>query len=398
MLQAMYFATRANTLESSAANDAAKEVPMFVAWRELRHARGRFALISAVVALITLLVGFLAGLTGGLAGQNISAVLALPGDRLVLSKSDDGSSSFAASSISDAATKTWQDASGIDTVTAVGITQARAALADAANDTETRDTTGIAVFGLPTDLAEAHRTELTELVPDASDQIVLSEPAAESLNAAKGETVQIAGIDYTVADIATDLHYSHTPIAVVDSGAWHELSVRLGGTGDPTLLTVSGEQGTNFDAIAADTGTSADTALMSLTALESFKSEIGSLGLMIALLFGISALVVGAFFTVWTIQRAGDIAVLKALGATTRSLVRDALGQAAIVLIIGIGIGLLAVVGLGLLAANVLPFELSLLTTALPAVIMAALGLAGAAFALRTVTKADPLTALGSNR
>lgn len=371
---------------------------MFVAWRELRHARGRFALISAVVALITLLVGFLAGLTGGLAGQNISAVFALPGDRLVLSKSDDGSTSFAASSISDAATKTWQDASGIDTVTAVGITQARAALADAANDTETRDTTGIAVFGLPTDLAEAHRTELTELVPDASDQIVLSESAAESLNAAKGETVQIASIEYTVKDIATDLHYSHTPIAVVDSDAWHELSIRLGGTGDPTLLAVSGELGTDFDAIAADTGTSADTALMSLTALESFKSEIGSLGLMIALLFGISALVVGAFFTVWTIQRAGDIAVLKALGATTRSLVRDALGQAAIVLIVGIGIGLLAVVGFGLLAANVLPFELSLLTTALPAVIMAALGLAGAALALRTVTKADPLTALGSNR
>ena len=33
-------------------------------------------------------------------------------------------------------------------------------------------------------------------------------------------------------------------------------------------------------------------------------------------LFVISALVVGAFFTVWTIQRSGDIAVLKALGAS----------------------------------------------------------------------------------
>ena len=43
---------------------------------------------------------------------------------------------------------------------------------------------------------------------------------------------------------------------------------------------------------------------------KTFKSEVGSLGLMIAMLFGVSALVVGAFFTVWTMQRSGDVAVL----------------------------------------------------------------------------------------
>lgn len=46
---------------------------MFVAWRDLRFARGRFVLIGSVVALITLLVGFLDGLTGGLAAQNVPA-------------------------------------------------------------------------------------------------------------------------------------------------------------------------------------------------------------------------------------------------------------------------------------------------------------------------------------
>ena len=58
---------------------------MFVAFRDLRFARGRFLLIGSVVALITVLVGFLSGLTGGLATQNVSAVLALPGARIVFS-------------------------------------------------------------------------------------------------------------------------------------------------------------------------------------------------------------------------------------------------------------------------------------------------------------------------
>ena len=54
---------------------------MFVAWRDLRFARGRFALIIAVVVLITLLVGLLSGLMSGLQNQNISAIAGLPAER-----------------------------------------------------------------------------------------------------------------------------------------------------------------------------------------------------------------------------------------------------------------------------------------------------------------------------
>jgi len=55
---------------------------MFVAWRDLRFAKGRFTLMGTVVVLITLLVGLLSGLTAGLARENISAITGLPADRL----------------------------------------------------------------------------------------------------------------------------------------------------------------------------------------------------------------------------------------------------------------------------------------------------------------------------
>jgi putative ABC transport system permease protein len=180
------------------------------------------------------------------------------------------------------------------------------------------------------------------------------------------------------------------------TAAWKTLDERLGGSGRATVLAVSGTAA--WDTVAADTGTVASAPLSSLTALPTFRSEIGSLALMIAMLFGVSALVVGAFFTVWTMQRKGDVAVLKALGASTRSLRADALGQALVVLVAGIGVGLAVVTALGLLAGSALPFLLSPVTTLLPGAIMIALGLAGAAFALRSVTSADPLTALGSTR
>jgi putative ABC transport system permease protein len=360
---------------------------VFVAWRDLRFARGRFVLIGSVVALITLLVGFLAGLTGGLAAQNVSAVLGLPGDRLVLQQPSSGQPSFGESTIGREARVGWQTAAGVDEVVPVGIVQGRATAGAAS-------AVGVALFGLPA--AGSGAGTVASLAPDRDDEVGLSAAAASDLGVGVGDRVTITGTTYRVASVGGDAWYSHTPVLAMTPDAWAAADRRLGGDGAPTVLAVSGSP--DWDAVADRTHTSAASHLGSLTALETFKSEVGSLALMIAMLFGVSALVVGAFFTVWTMQRAGDVAVLKALGASTGSLVRDALGQALVVLVVGIGVGTAAVVGLGALAGGALPFLLSPLTTLVPAVAMAALGLAGAAVALRTVTAADPLTALGSNR
>ncbi|WP_368498879.1 ABC transporter permease [Herbiconiux sp. A18JL235] len=357
---------------------------MFVALRDLRFARGRFALIGAVVALITVLVGFLSGLTGGLAVQNVSAVLALPGDRIVFGGTGGASPSFADSSISDTQLSSWAAAEGVSSATPIGISQLRAA--------GPSSSAAVAVIGAPPGDALP--------VPARNGEVLLSAPAAEALGTTSGDVVEIAGMRLTVAAGSVALTaewYSHTPVVAVTLDDWQGIAAATGSPGaTATVLAVSGDP--DWDSVSAATSTSAESHLGALGALSAFRSEIGSLLLMVALLFGISGLVVGAFFTVWGLQRASDVAVLKALGASTASLVRDALGQALVVLAVGIGLGTLAVVGFGLLAGQALPFLLSPLTTALPAALMTVLGLAGAAFALRTVTSSDPLTALGSSR
>lgn len=356
---------------------------MFVALRDLRFARGRFILIGSVVALITVLVGFLSGLTGGLATQNISAVLGLPADRIVFSAPAAGESgaSFADSAVTEDQAAQWAATDGVTAAQPVGISQTRGE----AGDTRA----AIALFGV--------QPGFDATTPTTDGRLGLSDPAAEALGVESGDDVTIAGTAYTVETVGGDGWYSHTPVVQMTLRDWQAYSAA---TGSPdayaTVLAVTGSP--DWDAADAATSSVSEPPLTSLMALSAFRSEIGSLLLMVAMLFGISGLVIGAFFTVWTMQRKGDIAVLKALGASTPSLVRDALGQALIVLLVGIGIGLGVVVGLGTLAGGALPFLLSPLTTIVPGVIMIVLGLAGAAFALRSVTSADPLTALGSNR
>lgn len=104
-----------------------------------------------------------------------------------------------------------------------------------------------------------------------------------------------------------------------------------------------------------------------------------------------------AFLTVWTLQRTRDLSILRALGASVRYLLRDALAQAALILAAGTILG--AFVGwlLGLLASGTVPFDVSVRTIIVPAVGIWILGMAGALVSTRRVAKANPLDALGGN-
>jgi hypothetical protein len=78
-----------------------------------------------------------------------------------------------------------------------------------------------------------------------------------------------------------------------------------------------------------------------------------------AFLYAISALVVGAFFTIWTVQRSRELAVMRAMGASTGFLMLDGLMQALIVLLSSVGAGVLLGLGLGaMLLGTGMPFAL----------------------------------------
>lgn len=375
---------------------------MFLAWRDMRFARGRFALITGVVLLMTLLIGLLSGLTGGLAQQNISAVRALDGERVVLAEE-----TFDESELTDSQVEAWRDSDLVENVREVGILrftidgpEAGASSTDAANANETETSaSGIsaAMFGGAADS------------PARDGQMALSPQAAEDLGVGDDDHVSVLGIDLVVDVLDEDRWYAHTPVAYVTMSDWQEMQTRLGrddvaataltlDVSDSAADTGDASVGDQIDALADESSTTVSSSLSSLLAIASFRSEIGSLLMMVGMLFGISALVVGAFFTVWTMQRTGDVAVLKALGASTPALMRDALGQSLAVLIAGVGGGILLTAALGLAVSGVVPFIVAWYTTLLPAVLLIALGLVGAAFALRSVTQADPLTALGSTR
>ncbi|WP_456238793.1 ABC transporter permease [Saccharopolyspora terrae] len=216
-----------------------------------------------------------------------------------------------------------------------------------------------------------------------------------------GQRFTLAGQELVAASVSGDDSFSHTPVIWTSLNTWQKTAPPTDRGDGPTatVIAVTAAPGTDLAALDEAAGTTTVTKADSLTAIGSYSSENGSLQLMRGFLFVISALVIGAFFTVWTIQRSGDVAVLKALGASTGSLLKDALGQAVVLLTGGTLISTGIAAGLGaLVAGSAVPFTLTPATVLVPAAVMIALGALGAALSIRSITSVDPLTALGSAR
>ncbi|SDC69387.1 putative ABC transport system permease protein [Sanguibacter gelidistatuariae] len=366
---------------------------MFVALRDLRFAKGRFVLMTSVIALITVLVGFLASLTAGLGRASTSGIVDLPATHLAFSQAAGSDPSFTESQVDPAQWEGWAQVAGVTSAEPLGVAQTRASVADT--------TAAVTAFGVVPGSPLAPGTV-------ADGAVILSSGAAEALGAKAGDSLALGSQTLTVHAVASsDAEYAHTPVVWISLADWQSVGARggSGATADADLVaTVVAIQTADGSALPSGAITAADTDLKTQTlglsdsrsAISSFAAENLSLTMMQTFLVAISALVVGAFFTVWTINRGRDIAVLKALGASNRYLLKDAIGQALIVLALGTGAGALLAAGLGLVAAQVMPVVIGASTIVVPALLLAALGLVGALLAVVRITRIDPHAALAA--
>lgn len=336
---------------------------MFIAWRDLLHARGRFALMAGVIMLIAMLVGLLSGLTAGLSRDSTSAVTNLHTNYLTFSGT---TASFSTSQVPIDVADRSSSPLGFSTQR---VSNGAHTIAAAVSGTEPDSAVTPQAAGI------------------ADGTVVLTDKAATDLQAERGSSVEIGGHDFVVGAVRGADSLSHSPVIWMTLDNWQQLT-RSGSTA--TVLA--------RDVNISPPGMTTLTLSDSVNAIASHASENGSLQLIRGFLFGISALIVGAFFTVWTVQRSRDIAVLKALGASSRYLLRDAIGQGAVLLAVGTAMGAVVAWGASLLAEGRVPFVFDFATGVVPLLVLDLIGIIGAALAVRRLTSVDPLTALGAAR
>ena len=382
---------------------------MYLAWREILFARTRFLLMGAVLALMSMLVVIISGLTAGLVNDGVSGLKATDSDVIAFANGTQTDSAFTRSVVDISEAATFSHLDSVEEATPLGLT-----IANAHNQNgKAVDLTLLGVVprsfvapeGLPAMSTQPHPNAPTHTKHDI---IVSSTLQDEGI--AVGDTITIDRLDTALHVIGfTDGQrtFGHVDMAYLPLDVWQEIhaGARKGEAVNPAAYTEA-------SVIAAQTSGTADTSALSeesgltvRTLEESFQSSPGYTAEMMTLsmikwfLYIIAALVTGAFFLVWTIQRAGSIATLRAMGSTKKYLLLDSLGQAVIILAASIIVGALIAVGLGsLLETTAMPYATELQSVLGGSVILFVSGLIGALVAVFRVTRANPLAALGENR
>lgn len=358
---------------------------MFLAWKEMRYSKLRFSLIIGIMILVGYVVFMLSGLANGLADGHKKAIVDWDATSIILSEDSN--------KIASASQLTQGDLERVtaDQKAAVGMTSG------AIEEKGISKKTNISIFA----------TEKNSfVVPDVikgkkyqqDNQIIISQNLADDgykigdqINIGSSQTFKIVGISkattysvvpvvYTNLNAFTNLKYGNQPFASDATKPINLIAVK----GKSSLQQVNGA--TKLQKLSLATF---------IENLPGFSAESLTLNTMIYFLFVVVAAIIGIFMYVMTLQKTAIFGVMKAQGIGTKYLVRSILAQALIVGVFGVVVAIVLSGLTSLVLPAAMPFTVNWMQWGIYSVILVIVAMLGGLFSVRTVTKVDPITAIG---
>ena len=365
---------------------------MNLALTEMRRAKLRFGLLTAAVALLVFLIVFLASISGALLRAFTGAIESLPADGLVYSET--ARANVQASRLPQATTEQVAAVPGVAATGPMAVLSANTNLAGTPVELQ--------LIGVQPGSPSAPSGLREGVFPTAADEVAIDASEAELTI---GDTFRVDGstIDLTVVGrmVGTQLG---SDTAWMTTAGYDAVLRQL----NPSLAEVPlnavafrVEPGTDPVAVAADVtsaveGTQALDRAAAIDAIPGVESVGRTFGLLVGITFVIGVVVVGFFFLILTVQKLRSFTLLRATGASTRSLAGTVAAQiVAVVLLASAGATALAWAALQALSTG-LPVSIEPLTIGgiVAAVLLASLG--AGLLSVRRIAQLDPATAAGA--
>ncbi|WP_151734000.1 ABC transporter permease ['Paenibacillus yunnanensis' Narsing Rao et al. 2020] len=369
---------------------------MFLALREMRHAKARYCLIMVIMLLVSFLVLFVTGLARGLSYANISALENMPAGYFLIQ--DDAGHAFRRSQLGAEDFAAAKEAVGAGNAAALGVQNGTITVDGAEVKTD------ITFFAVDMQgLLAPKLAEGTGISNEESGRAVVDAKLEES-GVKLGSTIrdQTSGMSWTVSGFVNDSSYSHVPVVYINNADWQTMKqgALTGNNGTPADVPFNVIALKSSSVQAADLAAQLDqvesiTKKQAIASVPGYAAEQGSLQMMIAFLFVISAVVLAVFFYVITIQKTSQFGVLKAMGTRTSYLAWSVLCQVLVLSVISLALSLLLTYGMNMGLPDAMPFQLEGSTMAFTGGLFIAVSLLGALISVVRVTKIDALTAIG---
>lgn len=381
-------------------------ISAYLAIKEVWRNRGRFLLVSLVIALITLLVLFIAALGEGLGNGNREYISRLDAQLIVYQAKSDFQ--ISASRLSRDRLASVRRVEGVADVGALGTASATLILPNGA------DPLKVSLLGVdPGHVGEPPVMAGHQLTTSQAKEVIIDRNTALRSKLALGDTLTLRVTqgtsdefyDLRVVGIAGGQQYSLQPSIFVPFNTWDRVrpkseaevnsstavaNVILVKLQNPAqVATVSQRLTSEVNNIQTAT---LDTAIQALPGYSAQQSTLNTQG---GFTLFIGILVIGGFFQIQVLQKVSQIGVLKAIGTSNPLVAAASVIQIVIVTVIGVAIGAVLSFLFSLTFPPAVPIVFNGTTSALAVVALLLIGPLGGLVSIRYAVRIEPLKALG---
>jgi putative ABC transport system permease protein len=327
---------------------------MFLALRDLAFAKGRFLLMSMIIALVAFLMTLLSGLASGLIKNNISGLMALDVTHLAFEYND--RPNYRNSMVEREMWEGWRDAEGVLAAEPLGHTLFTA------RSPEGLPLDDVVLWGVEPGSFLEPEVVLGEPLKGPDDGVIISALLANKHDVKLGDVIVLDRVltKLKVIGITNEQNIGHVPVIYTPMRKWQEATYGPPGGPPPgeslpgilfdyaSVIALQLTPDADIESVDIEWGTVTMDKQSAYEASLGYKEEVQTVQMIQGFMVVISALVIGAFFTIWTIQRTQEIGLVKALGGSSAYLLRDTMAQALILMLLAVGVGTFFAVWLGL--------------------------------------------------
>ena len=381
-------------------------ISSYLAVKEVWRNRGRFLLVSMVIALITLLVLFIAALGEGLGNGNREYISKLNAEVIVYqSKSD---FLIQASRLGRNRLASIRRVDGVQDAGMLGTSSATAILPGDLAQLK------VAMLGVePGHTGEPLVVSGRQLSTDQAREAVIDRNTALRSKLVLGDTLTLRVTqgtkdefyDLKIVGITDGQQYSLQPAVFVPFYTWDRIRPKSEAevnSSNPiaNVILVKLSDPTQIEAVSQrikDQVNNVETATLNdaIQALPGYSAQQSTLNTQGGFTLFIGILVIGGFFQIQILQKVSQIGVLKAIGTANPVVAAASIIQILVVTVIGVAIGGLFTFLFSLTFPPTVPIVFNGTTSALAVVALLLIGPLGGLVSIRYAVRIEPLKALG---
>jgi putative ABC transport system permease protein len=378
----------------------------YLAIKEIWRNRGRFLLVSLVIALITLLVLFIAALGEGLGNGNREYISKLDGQLIVYQAKSDFL--IGASRLNRDRLAAIKRVDGVADAGMLGTSNATLV-----NDT-LKAPLKVALLGIDVGhVGEPKVVQGTQLSTNQADEVIIDRATQLRTDLKVGDTITLRVTQGTkdeffslkIVGISDGQQYSLQPSIFVPFYTWDKIRPKSEAevafsNPVPNVMMVKLQ-----DPKAIDQMTTAITQQVSnvevatikqaISALPGYSAQQSTLNTQGGFTLFIGILVIGGFFQIQILQKVAQIGVLKAIGASNPVVGAASVIQIILITIIGVTIGGLLTFLFSLSFPPTVPIVFNGTTSAIALIALLLIGPLGGMVSIRYAVRIEPLKALG---